>query len=139
MIIFVFQSRDSGFRMAPKLRKEKIKVTPEEVEQPVLLEVYVDPTELRADQAESRAAEEMELREEAEKKAEASVRQVEALQLRLRQLLEEKAKQGLVDRQKQREEEQREAAALRGWGGAANVGEGFEEQELEIEDADSFG
>ena len=57
--------------MGPKLRKEKVKVTPEAVVEPEVLEVNVDPIELRADQAESRPAEEMELREEAEKKAEA--------------------------------------------------------------------
>ena len=67
--------------MPAKLRKEKVKVaseTAEAVREPELLEVNVNPVELRADQAESRAAEEMELREAAEKKAEASDRQVEA-------------------------------------------------------------
>ena len=97
--------------MPAKLRKKKVKVaseTSKAVVEPELLEVNVDPIELRADQAVSRAAEDMELRQAAEKKAEASDRQVEALQLRLRQLLEEKAKQ--------REQEQRAAEVLRARG-----------------------
>ena len=52
---------------------------PEEEPEAEELSVNVDPSEVRANLAEARAAEELELREAAEKKSEASDRQVDAL------------------------------------------------------------
>ena len=65
--------------MGPKARKEikeKNKLLVDEEPEADVLHVNLDPAEFRAYLAESRAAEEMELMEEAKKKSKAASRQV---------------------------------------------------------------